>query len=393
MHGTVAMPSTAEIRSVLWPVKNMPSKSEVRTALLVCCLRQMKYTVYLRSVPSKTKMCTVHWSMHSSKISWNIQCTYNQCLPQLKYAMYFCQYLPHLKSMQCSLVNAVHSWNMQCILVTAFHNWNMRCTLVSAVHDWNVPCTSVNAFHIWKVCSVLWSVPSATEKYSVYLYRMLPYPTAIYIPYDAYILQCAAFPSWILVLFCISRWTFTRKENNKPELQTPSIGWLQHHRVQESDDWSVTRTNVSNYQQYCGLRCVWQYNKNELNVHGFVAVHSNWKQLRQKMVWDSATSCGCTLWHFRMNVLRVLSVLRVVSGTSQKHCSLSSSQTTKPFRWKVYYVNVAFLSALVRFDTSGTCFCWSRFRDWFQCILRLRKTVCSFISKLDNAIFYYYFFD
>ena len=155
MHGTVAMPSTAEIRSVLWPVKNMPSKSEVRTALLVCCLRQMKYTVYLRSVPSKTKMCTVHWSMHSSKISWNIQCTYNQCLPQLKYAMYFCQYLPHLKSMQCSLVNAVHSWNMQCVLVTAFHNWSMQCTFVSA-------------FHIWKVCSVLWSMPSTVEICNVF---------------------------------------------------------------------------------------------------------------------------------------------------------------------------------------------------------------------------------
>ena len=27
----------------------------------------------------------------------------------------------------------------------------------------------------------------------VYLYRKLPYPTTIYIPYDAYTLQCVAF--------------------------------------------------------------------------------------------------------------------------------------------------------------------------------------------------------
>lgn len=134
------------------------------------------------------------------------------------------------------------------------------------------------------------------------------------------------------------------------------------------DDWSVTRTDVSNYQQHCGLRCLWRYNKNELNVHSFGVL------------------C-CTL---QLETVEKEDGLRLCNECCQfSECCQEPAKNTAiclPAKQQnLYYVNVAFLSVLVRFDTSGTCFCWSSFRDWFQYILRLRKTVCSFILRLDNA--------
>lgn len=154
MHGTVAMPSTAEIRSVLWPIKNafhkwsaycivgvLPSTSEIFNVFAVSAFEswtctvhwsmpsakypvslvglpsKLKYSVYLQPVPSTTEVCNVRLSMPSTSEKYAVY--FGHCLPQLKYALYIgqcrpwlkcavylCQYLPYLKSMQCTLVSA-----------------------------------------------------------------------------------------------------------------------------------------------------------------------------------------------------------------------------------------------------------------------------------------------
>lgn len=165
-----------------------------------------KYSVYLQPVPSATEVCNVLLSVPSASEKYAV--FFGQCRPQLKYAVYFGHCLPQLKY--------------------ALYIGQCRPWLNCAVYF----CQCLP--FLKKYAVYFWSVPSATEKYSVYHYRKLPYPTTIHITYDAYTLQCAAFPNWILVLFCISRWTLTRKEDKKPELQTSSTGWLQHHRLQEN---------------------------------------------------------------------------------------------------------------------------------------------------------------